>query len=355
LRGFLAKMKGLAHEQIRALETHYRAWREVASRGGPTDRKRAENAIGKLYTVSGHDWPSFVWYESPRELLISQANSLGRYGLVSIRDSFCETIRLQSGEKELKKSLRLMPGALGAVPFERFPDQQWGLIMETLPESLQRVMVESLGEISVGLELDGIAFHEFCDRHLGVKYESGRLDRLRRWSEIGKSCYWWAPYETTCFVSDGPTAIHLDASERIHNLRGPAMAFNDGWSLYSIHGCFVSERLVMQPEEVRPEDLPLDESLEVLHATIEMLGHERFLAAARARLIQQDVFGRLYQIPFHDYEPILLVEVTNATPEPDGSVRHHLLRVPPEVETAHEAVAWSFGRRTKAYAPAVQT
>ena len=111
----------------------------------------------------------------------------------------------------------------------------------------------------------------------------------------------------------------------------------------------------MQPEEVRPEDLPLDESLEVLHATIEMLGHERFLAAARAKLIQEDVFGRLYRIQFLDYEPLLLVEVTNATPEPDGSARRHLLRVPAEVETAHEAVAWSFRRRTKDYAPVVET
>jgi hypothetical protein len=348
-------MKGLTHEQIRALETHYRAWREVASRGGPADRERAEDAIGELYTVSGHDWPSFVWYESPRELLISQVNSLGRFGLVSIRDSLWEAVRLRSGEKELKKSLRLTPGVLGAVPFEWFLHQQSGLVMETLPESLQTVMVESLGEVSIGLELDWIAFHDFCDRHLGVKYESGRLKRIRRWSEIGKCCYWWALYETTCFVSDRPTAIHLDARERLHNLGGPAMAFNDGWSLYAIHGCCVSERLVIQPEQVGLEDLPLDENLEVLHATIELLGHERFLAAARARLIQADLFGRLYRIQFHDYEPLQLVEVMNATPEPDGSARRHLLRVPLEVETAHEAVAWSFGRRTKDYAPVAQT
>src|SRR5208337_2906662 len=75
----------------------------------------------------------------------------------------------------------------------------------------------------------------------------------------------------------------------------------------------------------------------------------------RSETLQEDVFGRLYRIRFHDYEPLLLVEVMNATPEPDGSVRRHLLRVPPGVETAHEAVAWSFGRRTKNYAPVVQT
>jgi hypothetical protein len=50
-----------------------------------------------------------------------------------------------------------------------------------------------------------------------------------------------------------------------------------------------------------------------------------------------------------------MIEVVNATPDPDGSVRRHLLRVPPETESAREAVAWSFGRRTKDYAPVVQT
>ncbi len=133
------------------------------------------------------------------------------------------------------------------------------------------------------------------------------------------------------------------------------MAFNDGWSLYSMHGCSVSERLVMHPEELGPADLPLDENLEVLQAAIDLLGHERFLAAAGARLIEEDVFGRLYRIQFDDCEPLLLVEVVNATPERDGSARRHLLRVPPEVETAHQAVAWSFGFRAKDYAPLVQT
>jgi hypothetical protein len=133
------------------------------------------------------------------------------------------------------------------------------------------------------------------------------------------------------------------------------MAFNDGWQLCAIHGNAVAERLMIRPEMATLEDLPLDSDLEALHATIELLGHERFLAAAKAQLVQEDDFGRLHRIQFYDYEPLLMVEVVNATSDPDGSVRRHLLRVPPEVETAREAVAWTFGRRVKDYAPAVQT
>ncbi len=110
----------------------------------------------------------------------------------------------------------------------------------------------------------------------------------------------------------------------------------------------------MHPNEVGLEDLPLDESLEVVQATIEMLGHECFLAAAKGRLVQEDGFGRLRRIQFNDYEPLLMLEVINATADPDGGARRHLLRVPPETESAHEAVARSFSRRVGDYGPAVQ-
>lgn len=345
----------LMPEQVRMLETHYREWRAVAARSGAADRNVVQNAIGKLYAASGHDWPSFVWCESPRELLTSLAKTLGLFGLVPLRDSLLDALRLEASEVEARKCFRPMLSGLGTVPFKEFLDQQPALVTETLPQSLRTLMIGRLNEMCIGLEFDWISHHDFCDRHLGVKYESGRLERIRLWSEIGKSCYWWAPYESTCFVSDRPTEIHLDTRERLHNLRGLAMAFSDGWSLYAIHGSFVSELLVMHPDEVGLEDLPLDESLEVLHATIEMLGHEGFLAAAKAQLVQEDDFGRLYRIQFHDCEPLLMVEVANATPDPDGTARRHLLRVPPETESAHEGVAWSFGRRVGDYGPVVQT
>jgi hypothetical protein len=50
-----------------------------------------------------------------------------------------------------------------------------------------------------------------------------------------------------------------------------------------------------------------------------------------------------------------MVEVLNSTPEPDGTRRTYFLRVPPEIETAREAVAWTFGMDGAGYAPAVES
>jgi hypothetical protein len=349
------EIKDLTPEQLRALETHYREWRAIVVRSGPTDRERVQKAIGKLYADCGFGWPAFAWYESPREMLTSLAASQGHVGRVPLRDSLCQPLRLEREEVELQKSFQPMLWSPSTVPFDGFLDQQPGLIMESLSDGIRRVMIQCLNEIAVGFELDWILFHDFCQHRLGIQYESRGLEQIRLWSEICQTAYWWAPYETICLVADRPTAICLDQRERLHSLRGPAMAFGDGWSLYAIHGSAVSEGLVMNPDAVKLEDLPLDSDLEVLHATIDLLGHQRFLKAANAKLIHEDNFGKLHRVRFFDMEPLLLVEVINSTPEPNGTVNHHLLRVPPETETAHGAVAWTFGRRAIDYEPEVET
>jgi hypothetical protein len=43
-----------------------------------------------------------------------------------------------------------------------------------------------------------------------------------------------------------------------------------------------------------------------------------------------------------DVEPIVMVEVVNGTPEPDGSVREFMLRVPPSSVSPVEALAWTY-------------
>jgi len=47
--------------------------------------------------------------------------------------------------------------------------------------------------------------------------------------------------------------------------------------------------------------------------------------------------------------------VVNGTPDPDGSHRRYFLRVPPNVRTAHEAVAWTYGLTAREYEPRIRT
>ena len=74
-----------------------------------------------------------------------------------------------------------------------------------------------------------------------------------------------------------------------------------------------------------------------------------------AALVHQDERGKLWRKKRAEDADLVMVEVTNSTPEPDGSVRSYLLRVPPNMRTASAAVAWTFGLRSREYRPSVET
>ena len=71
--------------------------------------------------------------------------------------------------------------------------------------------------------------------------------------------------------------------------------------------------------------------------------------------MQEDEAGRLWRVRLPGDEPIAMVEVVDATAEPDGSHRTYRLRVPPHLNTAKAAVAWTFGLSDEEYRPQVQT
>ncbi|MGK4422445.1 DUF6745 domain-containing protein, partial [Klebsiella pneumoniae] len=64
---------------------------------------------------------------------------------------------------------------------------------------------------------------------------------------------------------------------------------------------------------------------------------------------------RLYRRNVPDDEPIVMVELVNASPELDGSLKTYMLRVPPTVRTCREAVAWTFGMTVDQWQPAMET
>jgi hypothetical protein len=73
-------------------------------------------------------------------------------------------------------------------------------------------------------------------------------------------------------------------------------------------------------------------------------------AAVGNRLaVRSDATGSLYRAVGTQ---LALLLVQNSTPEPDGSFKHYILRVPPWLTSPISAVAWTFGLTVQEYAPA---
>jgi hypothetical protein len=125
--------------------------------------------------------------------------------------------------------------------------------------------------------------------------------------------------------------------------------------VYSIHGVRVAAWIVEEPGRIAPDTIDAQHNSEIRRVLMERYGVQRYLHDVGAVPFAQDAFGTLYRLEHPHRAPIVLVKVRNSTPEPDGTWKDYFLRVPPDMRTAREAVAWTFGLSAAEYAPRTET
>lgn len=173
--------------------------------------------------------------------------------------------------------------------------------------------------------------------------------------DLANNCGFVWTYEDVAVICDRPTQINLEDG-RLHCPDGPAIAYDDGFAVYAWKGIRVPRRLIEEKDTITGEEILKEDNIEMRRVKQEIIGDQRFLELVNAKPIQTDDFGSLFKIEMPGDEDIVMVKVVNSTPEPDGSYKDYYLRVPPHIETAHQGVAWSFGKEEKdEYAPSIET
>lgn len=153
-----------------------------------------------------------------------------------------------------------------------------------------------------------------------------------------------------------PAMLLLDDAGRPHGTAGPFCRWSDGFALFAVHGFPVPERLFDDPPGITPAQIDDEANVEVRRVMLERYGAGRFICETGATSVDHDPrFGTLYRRELRGDEALTMVEVINATPEPDGTHRHYWLRVPPTARSAREGVAWTFGLEEHEYEPQIET
>ncbi|HEX8861736.1 MAG TPA: hypothetical protein VGC06_22070 [Actinomycetes bacterium] len=198
-----------------------------------------------------------------------------------------------------------------------------------------------------------LALIEVLDRAVGLRPGQPLAGQVL----IGRSAGWWWPFEQAVILTERPCALDpaRDEQGRLHHPTGPLVAYRDGWGVWAWHGVRVPRQLIERPDTITVEQIRATRNLEVRRVLLERYGPDRYLRDADATLAHVDEYGKLWRCDLPAEEPLTMVEVVNATPEPDGTHATYLLRVPPGVRTAKEAVAWTFDMATDDYHPAAQT
>jgi len=165
----------------------------------------------------------------------------------------------------------------------------------------------------------------------------------------------WA-FERLAILVERPVAIHRDGQARLHCATGAAVEYPGGFTAFAWHGERVPRRVVMEAETITVHDIDAERDDRLRLIMVERFGGwDRYLAASAAQLVQRDECGALWRKRGEDGESIVLVELTNASAQPDGTRTSAVLRVPPSVRTARAAVAWTFHLEEAAYAPIMET
>jgi Domain of unknown function (DUF6745) len=401
----ITRIEALTPEQEARCSEFVEKWNSVATCTAPADRPRAEAAIHQMYKEAGLAPPrKIVWCGSPLSTLLTVAmigdpaisertlaNKVGdriflggRFkaesrigaGLAdAVRDSVAANLSARIVGDSIKESVQSGIYALrGSGETARkikssIKSSVWASIAESIEDDVGDSIedndwsgvLENIAVCEYGQhDASSLAWCEYFSEVVGLRSETESV--WGNW-ELAQSAGWALPHENICWISERHHVLQCDENGRLHSLTGPACVYPDGWEIHAIHGVRVPAFVVERPREITIEKIGAETNAEVRRIMIdrycigdEVRGAAAFMRDAGGKRVDHDKkFGTLWRREIRDDEPIVMLEVVNATRERDGSSKHYWLRVPPTMTTAREAAAWTFDRAPEDYAPSIET
>ncbi len=358
----------LGPEQTAALRDYRARWMAIRRSVAPADRGAAEEGVRRAYQAAGLKPPArFVWCDSP-VALFELTRRASRADGANVKFALLHRLRRRVAVQVRKRLRRrvwatieravnpadaLVAAATEAVML-RTPDENLSLLARarrgyplsfTLPALLGR---QGFRDSAIGQhELSWLGSYDYIRDVLGMEAETAPLDGL---CQVARSLGWLQPHERTCWLAERPNLLRGDAAGRLHSADGPALGFPDGWSVWAWKGVEVPRWPVEQPARITLASIDRESDVQVRCCMIDIMTPQRYVALGGPVRVAEDETGILWRKTWQASDAWAVVEVINATPEPDGTRKHFFLQVPANMRTARDAVAWTYGLRPDVYA-----
>jgi hypothetical protein len=351
--------------------TEQTGWRAVAAATGPGGRGAAEAGVRLAYRAAGLPEPGrIVWARSPLEAvrLLSGGETAGALeglppvepaeGLPPTGRSVRDAVRNAPMAAERER----LHTALGPTGWGDHWRATGADLWETTGPLIDRVRTGIVGALADGGKEETRIRLLLLDAVLGQHdaawlsaFDTGPDSPLHGLAAVARTTGWWWPYADVAVLSERPVELHRDEAGRLDRGDGPALAYADGFVLHAWRGLPVPGEFLEQLGGLTPERIRDEENAELRRVMLEHYGYDRYLEESGAKPVHRDGTGVLWRVELPGDEDVVMVEVVNSTPEPDGTSRTYWLRVPPTTRTAKEGVAWTFGLSAEAYEPLRQT
>jgi hypothetical protein len=361
----------LAPGQLARLKAYAARWAAIRRSTEPADRATAEEGARLAYHTAGLKAPTrFVWCESPIALANLARRASHRDG-PNVKHPLIHRSRRQVAARVRKRLHKRVRAAVESAvnPADALAASACDAVMLRAPDDnlslLQRArngypLAWSLPALFAGYgfrdcaagqhDLSWLGAYDYIRHVLGLRDETAALPGLL---QLAASAGWLQPHEHTCWLAERPDLLRGDALGRLHSASGPALRYPDGWSVWAWKGVEVPPWIIERPERVTLASIDDELDVQVRRCMIEIMTPQRYVALGGAVRVAEDETGILWRKAWLASDAWAAVEVINATPEPDGTRKHFFLQVPANIQTAREAVAWTYGLRAKAYASLV--
>ncbi len=210
---------------------------------------------------------------------------------------------------------------------------------ERLWNSLKSQLEEQTWQITQNTYRPSALGYDYCWLNICAAVLNCKVNQSVRevLESLVKECGQIYAYEKICFVCDRPRIISLDNQQQLHAEGAPAIQFADGYSLYAYHGVTIPEAYgKLHPHQWQAEWILEEKNAELRQVLIQGIGYARICQELQAT--ELDIWREYTLLKIDrkiDDEFIYLLKMNCP------STRHiHALRVPPDIESAREAIRW---------------
>ena len=322
----------------------------------PVHEQEAEALLRQAYQVAGLAPPQHIqWVDSPLQLvavltpLLGQAKAMGSLR-ASIEADVWHSVRARVRTNITASITASVVQSVRASVVASLRANAKASLWRTVRASI----TANVGPSSWHLDSESIqayfnapllALYQFFDVYLAPN----DLHALARFNQLVSG---YVLGSEAAVMVRRPSVLSLDAEGRLHSATDRCMEYHDGWGFYCWHGVRMPEQVILAPERLSREDFLSEPNVEVRRVIQERMG-SRFVTEVGGQVIESSPRGTLYEVRLPEDDPERVaryVQVQDAS-----SKRQYFLRVPPTIQTAAEAVAWSFELSGEDYHPAQET
>ena len=251
-------------------------------------------------------------------------------------------------------------GQVGDQVWGQVGGQVWGQVGGQVRDQVGDQVWDQVRRAAYGQHDAGwLSFYDYMGRVVGID-----VSKLRGLMDLARHAGWFWPFREAVILTERPVMLTRDSDGRLHGESDAAIKYGDGWGVYAWHGLRVPEDVITHPEAITVGRIEAEQNAEQRRVLVERYGMGRYLKDAGATKVHEDETGILWR-----KGDLVMVQVSNSTPEPDGSRRAYFLSVHPELRpirnrrvigepqalTARNAVASTFGLRGEGYRPKAES